>query len=165
MSVLSICQALEATWIGTQVRETYWGYAAPQIAHMLGMALFGGAVVVDDLRLLGRLRRPAFSELSKQLIPLKWLGFVVVVGSGVALFMSDATRLYRNWAFLVKAVLLLLVALNAWILRALVYRDLAKWDQSADPPTGAKRSASLSLLLWLAIIVTSRLIGFVEPEY
>ena len=62
---------------------------------------------MDDLRLLGRLRRPAFSELSSQLMPLKWLGFVVVVGSGLALFMSDATRLYRNWAFLVKVVLLL----------------------------------------------------------
>ena len=33
MSVLSICQALEATWIGTVVRETYWGYASPQLAH------------------------------------------------------------------------------------------------------------------------------------
>ena len=159
MSVLSICQALEATWIGTQVRETYWGYAAPQIAHLLGMALFGGAVVVDDLRLLGRLRRPAFSELSHQLVPLKWLGFVVVVGSGLALFMSDATRLYRNWAFLVKAALLLLVALNAGVFRAAVYR-------SVEPlPPSAKVSAGLSLLLWCAIIVTSRLIGFVGPEY
>jgi hypothetical protein len=165
MSVLSICQALEATWIGTQVCETYWGYAAPQITHMLSMALFGGAVVVDDLRLLGRLRRPAFSELSKQLLPLKWLGFIVVVGSGLALFMSDATRLYRNWAFLVKAVLLLLVALNAGIFRAVIYRDVAKWDQSTDPPGAAKLSASLSLLLWFAIIVASRLIGFVGPEY
>ena len=159
MSVLSICQALEATWIGTQVRETYWGYAAPQIAHLLGMALFGGAVVVDDLRLLGRLRRPAFSELSHQLVPLKWLGFVVVVGSGLALFMSDATRLYRNWAFLVKAALLLLVALNAGVFRAAVYRGV-------EPlPPSAKVSAGLSLLLWFAIIVTSRLIGFVGPEY
>jgi hypothetical protein len=165
MSVLSMCQTLEATWIGTQVRETYWGYAAPQIAHLLGMALFGGAVVVDDLRLLGRLRRPAFSELSNQLMPLKWLGFVVVVGSGLALFMSDATRLYRNWAFLVKAVLLLLVALNAGIFRAVIYRGVAKWDQSADPPGAARLSASLSLLLWFAIIVASRLIGFVGPEY
>jgi hypothetical protein len=159
MSVLSICQALEATWIGTVVRETYWGYASPQLAHLLGMALFGGAVVMDDLRLLGRLRRPAFSELSKQLMPLKWLGFIVVVGSGLALFMSDATRLYRNWAFLVKAVLLLLIALNAWIFRSVVYRDV-------EPlPPSAKVSASLSLLLWFAIIVTSRLIGFVGPEY
>jgi hypothetical protein len=159
MSVLSICQALEATWIGTVVRETYWGYASPQLAHLLGMALFGGAVVMDDLRLLGRLRRPAFSELSKQLMPLKWLGFIVVVGSGLALFMSDATRLYRNWAFLVKAVLLLLIALNAWIFRSVVYRGV-------EPlPPSAKVSASLSLLLWFAIIVTSRLIGFVGPEY
>jgi hypothetical protein len=158
MSVLSICQALEATWIGTVVRETYWGYASPQLAHLLGMALFGGAVVMDDLRLLGRLRRPAFSELSKQLMPLKWLGFIVVVGSGLALFMSDATRLYRNWAFLVKAVLLLLIALNAWVFRSMVYRDI-------EPPPSAKVSARLSLLLWFAIIVMSRLIGFVGPEY
>jgi len=162
MSVLSICQALEATWIGTMVRETYWGYATPQLAHLLGMALFGGAVVVDDLRLLGRLRRPAFSELSKQLMPLKWLGFIVVVGSGLALFMSDATRLYRNGAFLVKAFLLLLVAVNAGIFRARVYPDVA---QSVEMPAAAKLSASLSLLLWFAIIVTSRLIGFVGPEY
>jgi hypothetical protein len=159
MSILSICQALEATWIGTIVRETYWGYATPQLAHMLGMALFGGAVVMDDLRLFGRLRRPAFSELSKQLMPLKWLGFIVVVGSGLALFMSDATRLYRNWAFVVKTALLLLVALNAWVFRSVVYRDI-------EPlPPSAKVSASLSLLLWFAIIVTSRLIGFVGPEY
>src|SRR5438445_9053932 len=106
------------------------------------MALFGGAVVMDNLRLLGRLRRPAFSELSKQLMPLKWLGFIVVVGSGMALFMSDATRLYRNWAFLVKAVLLLLVALNAWIFRARVYPAVANSDETL---AGAKLSAGLSL--------------------
>lgn len=159
MSILSICQALEATWIGTVVRETYWGYATPQLLHLLGMALFGGAVVVDDLRLLGRLRRPSFSELSRQMMPLKWLGFIVVVGSGVALFMSDATRLYRNRAFLVKAVLLLLIAINAWLFRSVVYRGIE------PPPAGAKVSAILSLFLWIAIIVTSRLIGFVGPEY
>jgi hypothetical protein len=159
MSVLSICQTLEATWIGTVVRETYWGYATPQLAHLLGMALFGGAVVMADLRLLGRLRRPAFSELSKQLMPLTWLGFIVVVGSGLALFMSDATRLYRNWAFLVKTVLLLLIAWNAWVFRRMVYRGI-------EPlPPSAKISASLSLLLWFAIIVMSRLIGYVGPEY
>jgi cytochrome bd-type quinol oxidase subunit 2 len=95
-------------------------------------------------------------------MPLKWLGFIVVVGSGLALFMSDATRLYRNWAFLVKAALLLLIALNARIFRARVYPDVAK---SVEMPAAAKLSASLSLLLWFAIIVTSRLIGFVGPEY
>jgi hypothetical protein len=142
------------------VRETYWGYGTPQLLHLLGMGLFGGAVLVDDLRLLGRLRRPSFTELSKQMMPLKWLGFIVVAGSGTALFMSDATRLYRNWAFLVKALLLLLVALNAWIFRTAIYRDSAE-----SQPGAARISAALSLALWFLIIVASRLIGFVGPEY
>jgi len=50
----------------------------------------------------------------------------------------------------------------AWIFRARVYPDVAK---SVEMPAAAKLSASLSLLLWFAIIVTSRLIGFVGPEY
>src|ERR1700720_1943664 len=128
MSVLSICQALEATSIGTTVRETYWGYATPQLAHLLGIALFGGAVIMDDLRLLGRLRRPAFSELSRQLIPLKWIGLIVTGVTGVLLFMSDATRFYANPAFIAKTILLMLIALNAWIFRSVVYRDVARWD-------------------------------------
>jgi hypothetical protein len=71
MSALSVCQWLQNTWLGLAVREGYWGYVIPQTAHLLGMAVFGGAVVVDDLRLLGRLRRPPFSELAGQLVPLK----------------------------------------------------------------------------------------------
>jgi hypothetical protein len=68
LTILTICQALEETCLGTVVRETYWGYAIPQIMHLLAMALSGGAVVVDDLRLLAWVRRPAFSELSNELL-------------------------------------------------------------------------------------------------
>jgi hypothetical protein len=79
--------------------------------------------------------------------------------SGVPLFMSDATRYYKNPAFLIKLVLLLLVALNAWIFRSVVYRDVAAWDQSVPPP-GARLAAVFSLLLWAGIIGASRAIAF-----
>lgn len=161
MTILAICQWLEDTRLGSLVRETNWGYATPQTLHLLGMALFGGAVVMDDLRLLGRLRRPAFSDLLNQLLPLKWWGFIVMTLSGLALFISDATRLYNNPAFLAKIVLLLLVALNAWIFRSRVYPALTQGDPAAAPPSGARLAASLSLLLWIAIISASRIIGFV----
>jgi hypothetical protein len=163
MTILAICQWLEDTRIGSLVRETNWGYGSAQMLHLLGMALFGGAVVMDDLRLLGRLRRPAFSELLNQLLPLKWWGLIVMTLSGLALFTSDATRLYTNPAFLAKLVLLLLVALNAWIFRSRVYPELARRHPAADPPAGARLAASLSLLLWIAIISASRIIGFVAP--
>jgi hypothetical protein len=87
------------------------------------------------------------------------------VGSGVALFLSDATRPYRNLAFLFKSVFLVLVALNAWIFRRVVYRDVALWDQCADPPAGAKISAGVSLRFVASSIAASRIIGFVGPEY
>jgi Family of unknown function (DUF6644) len=109
MTIFAICQWLEDTRLGSLVRETNWGYGSAQMLHLLGMALFGGAVVMDDLRLLGRLRRPAMTELLDQLLPLKWWGLAVTALSGMAIFISDATRLYTNPAFLAKIVLLLLV--------------------------------------------------------
>ena len=161
MTILAICQWLEDTRLGSLVRETNWGYGSAQMLHLLGMALFGGAVVMDDLRLLGRLRRPSTVELLDQLLPLKWWGVAVTALSGIAIFISDATRLYTNPAFLAKIALLLLVVINAWIFRSRVYPELAGRDPVAAPPAGAKLAASVSLLLWIAILSASRIIGFV----
>jgi len=145
------------------VREGYWGYGVPQIGHLAGMALFGGAVVMDDLRLIGAIRKPAFTELSDQLITVKWVGFFVLGVTGVLLFMSDATRFYKNPAFLIKTGLLLLIALNAWIVRSFIYKDAGNWG-AAPPPAGAKIAGAVSLLLWVCVIAASRIIGFTLPD-
>lgn len=163
MSVLEICQWLQATAPGRMVREGYWGYGIPQIGHLAGMALFGGAVLMDDLRLIGAIRKPAFAELSDQLIPVKWVGFFVLGVTGILLFISDATRFYKNPAFLAKTGLLLLIALNAWIVRSVIYKDAGKWV-AASPPTGARTAGVVSLLLWVCVIAASRIIGFTLPD-
>ena len=165
MSIYSVCQALENTWLGTAVRERV--YYIPQIFHLVGMALFGGAVVIDDLRLLGRVHKPAFSELSRGLLPWKWAGFgFVVVGlSGFVIFISDATRLYRNAGFQWKVILLLLVAFNALLFRSKVFPNVVAGEKAGIIPRSAKISAATSLLLWTGIILASRIIGFVGPEY
>lgn len=159
MSLLEICQWLQETPPGRMVREGYWGYGVPQIGHLAGMALFGGAVVFDDLRLLGAMRKLSFRELSSQLAAVKWVGFVVLTVTGILLFMSDATRFYKNPAFLTKTGLLLLIALNAWIFRSAVSRKA--WNQGETaPPTAARIAGAVSLLLWVCVIAASRIIGF-----
>jgi hypothetical protein len=160
MSLFTICQWLQETPPGRMVREGYWGYGIPQIAHLAGMALFGGTVIVDDLRLLGRFRGIEFSELSSQLIPVKWVGFVVTFVSGTLIFMSDATRFYKNPAFLTKLALFLLIALNALFFRLVVYRDVLLWDKTKPAPAAARVVAALSLLMWAGVILASRIIGF-----
>ena len=163
MAIREVCQALEDTWLGTVVRERV--YYIPQIFHLVGMALFGGAVVMEDLRLLGRVGKPSYSESSRQLLPWKWAGAVVIGLSGFVIFMSDATRLYRNAGFQWKVVLLLLVAANALVFRSKVYSQVLIGEQTDSIPRAAKISAVLSLLLWTGAIVASRIIGFVGPEY
>jgi hypothetical protein len=159
MSVYEICQWLQETPPGRMVREGYWGYGVPQIGHLLGMALFGGAVVTDDLRMVGAIRKPAIAELADQLVAVKWVGFVVLSVTGILLFMSDATRFYKNPAFLVKVGLLLLIALNAWIFRSVVYNR-----RDAGTPAGAKVAGAVSLGLWVCVIAASRIIGFTLPD-
>jgi hypothetical protein len=160
MSILEICQWLQETPPGRMVREGYWGYGIPQMVHLGSMALFGGSVVLDDLRLLGAIRKPAVSELSAQLAAVKWVGFLLAGSTGILLFMSDATRFYKNPAFLIKSGLLLLIALNAWIFRSVVYKDVRAWDDSGTTPAGAKVVAAVSLFLWICVIAASRAIGF-----
>ena len=165
MSILTLCQSLENTAVGTAIREGYWPYIIAQTSHMLGMALFGGTVLIGDLRLLGRLRTPAVSELFRQLLPLKWIGFFVSVLSGAALTLGNATRLYNNVAFLAKLVLLLLIAVNAWVFRSMIYRDVAVWDKTGKTCSGAKLAALVSLILWAGVIFASRAIAFaMGPE-
>ena len=162
MALFEICQWLQGTPPGRMVREGYWGYGIPQIGHLAGMALFGGAVVVDDLRLLGAIRKPAVMDLVDQLVAVKWVGFVVLAVTGTLLFMSDATRFYKNPAFLVKIALLLLIALNAWLFRKGAFKSAAGWG--ATPPAAARAAAVVSLLLWVCVIAASRIIGFTLPD-
>ncbi len=154
MSVLEICQWLQETPAGRMVREGYWGYGVPQIGHLAGMALFGGAVVAGDLRLLGAIRKPALTELLDQLVAVKWVGFAVLGVTGILLFMSDATRFYKNPAFLIKTTLLLLIAMNAW-----TFRSSGRTDA-----TRAKIAGAISLFLWICVIAASRIIGFTLPD-
>lgn len=160
MSALAVCHWLYQTALGTAVREGYYAYAVPQVTHLLSMGVFGGAVLMDDLRLLGWLRQPSVTELMDQLRPLKWIGFALALVSGAVLFTSDAVLYYTNSTFLLKMGLLLAIGVNAWIFRALVYRDAAQWSDSPAPPAPAKAAALISLLLWISVIAASRTIAF-----
>lgn len=160
MSVLEICQWLQSTDLALAVREGYWGYLVPQIVHLASMALFGGAVVAGDMRILGGIRKPSFPVFFDQLVAIKWVGFWLTAISGMLLFMSDATRFYKNPSFLVKTVLLLVIALNAWIFRAGVYKNIAAWDAMKTVPRGAKIAAIVSLVLWIGVLAASRGIAF-----
>lgn len=159
MSIASLLDWIESTDLSTAIREGALPYPIIGGIHLLGIALFGGMVLITDLRLLGwAMRRRPVRDIVQQFRPWKWVGFAVVVASGLLLGWAEPQKLYRSPAFWIKMALLALVGVHALGFRARVYGNTARLDV-AETIEG-KLAACISLLLWAGLIVSGRLIAF-----
>jgi uncharacterized protein DUF6644 len=159
--ILTFCQWLERTSVGSGVRESLWLFPAIETVHLFGIILLVGSTVAFDLRLLGwGLREQAVSKVASRLLPWAWVGFAVQVLTGTLLFASEATKCYGNPAFRIKMLLLLVAGGNAWVFHVASFRKMGAWDNTAATPGAAKFAGVLSILLWFGIVAAGRWIGF-----
>src|SRR5262245_52212858 len=94
-----------------------------EAVHLLALALIGGAVLIVDLRLLGwGITGQSASQLARDARP--WLvgSLVVLLMTGVLLFLSEAVKCYYNTAFWYKMVFLLFAAVYTFTIRDKVLR-------------------------------------------
>lgn len=157
-----VWQYLAGMPLAMWVKGSTWAYPMLETAHVIGLGLLFGAIVMMDLRLLGISRVLPVQALGRHLLPAAWTGFAINAVSGVLLFISDAVEFAGNTAFRVKLVLIMLAGLNALLFHARVYRHAGEWDDAKGPPAGAMAAAVLSLVLWLAVITAGRMIAYVE---
>ena len=123
----------------------------------MGLALIGGAVLVVDLRLLGfGLHRQPVAELAHD--AERWLlgGLLVMVSTGILLFMCFATKYYYLTFFWVKMAALLLVIVFTLSVR----RRVAMANETDVSPVRCKLVALVSLSLWTIVAIGGRWIGF-----
>ena len=161
MSLLTLCEWLESTRWSIALHESQYAYSIVESVHVWALCLFVGFAIVLDLRLVGAtLRRIPVSELAARLLPWTMLGFIVMVMSGVLLFYAIPVRSYHNVFFRVKLVLLLLAGINVWVFHSGIYRRVQEWDLAPRPPRRARVAGALSLVLWLAIIFSGRMIAY-----
>ena len=143
------------------LHESQYAYSIIESIHVWTMAVFFGSVVMFDLRLLGWImpRVPA-SEVVRRLLPLTIAAFVVMVISGTLLFYAIPLRSYQNIFFRGKMLLLLLAGLNVWLFHSRVFPRVATWDLEGVPPRRARVAGALSLVLWISIIFSGRMIAY-----
>jgi hypothetical protein len=159
MSIQSVLDWIESTGLSVAIREGGLPYPIIGGLHLLSIALFGGILLITDLRLLGwALNTRRVSEVWHMALPWKRLGFVVVVVTGLLLMWAEPTRLYRSPSFWVKMTLFALVGVHALVFRRSVYAHPEKLD--ARVSLQAKLAAAASLVLWTGLIVSGRLIAF-----
>src|SRR5262249_15210781 len=128
---------------------------------VIGMCLFGGLVVMMDLRLfgIGNMRTP-LSQVQRRLFPGQMLGMALSAITGLVLVYGQPMRYYANLFFWVKAAMMVIAGVNALAFHYGTYRSIAKWDTLSKPPFGARLSGALSLALWAGVIVAGRMIAY-----
>jgi hypothetical protein len=159
VTFLALCHWLAHSRLGIIMRDSTWDFAIVEIVHLLALAVFGGAVFLVDLRLLGLgFRTQPISKVARELLPLTGGGVVAMLISGFLLLANGPVRYYYNPAFRIKMLLFIMAVLFHFTLQiALARRPLEKERSSV----WLRISAVLSLVLWLSIGVAGRAIGYV----
>jgi hypothetical protein len=150
---------LEQTHLSAVIRRSGWAVMALEAAHLLGLALLGGAAVIVGLAALyrGGLRGIGVARFVTE---LRWLalgGLLLLVASGSLIALSMPFKYYNNVAFQAK-MMLLACALSVTLLLSGATRQPGAGDR--QEPAVQRVLALLALLLWTGVGLSGRLIGF-----
>ena len=162
MSVQSILDSIQGSALAAWMRDTNPAMQVVESTHVLAAILVLGTVLIADLRLLGIAdSQRAFTRIGRETLPLTWVAFALAVGTGSLMFTTSAPTYFANAAFQLKALALLAAGLNMLLFQLLTARGIAAWD-SGKPPRAARIAGAVSLLLWAAVVLLGRWIGFTK---
>jgi hypothetical protein len=139
-----------------------WGWPTAESIHFLGLSLLVGTIGLFDLRLLGVAKRIPIAALHK-LIPWGLLGYGINVVSGLAFLMTEPDQYIYNPAFHFKVLFMAVAGFNASAFYLTGYHRVTAPGAPADAPRSAKIIATISLCMWVGVIIGGRLLTFYRP--
>ena len=163
MNMQSVLGSIQDSAVGSWMR--YTGAAMPVVEafHVLAAVLVFGTVLIVDLRLLGALDSSrSFFRMSRETLPLTWLAFGVAVVTGSLMFTTSPQIYFTNTAFQWKAVALFGAGLNMALFQLHTAHRVAGRKGNEPPRRAAQIAGLVSLLLWAAVVLLGRWIGFTK---
>lgn len=158
-----LMQWLFDTPYAAMMRDSLWGYPIGESVHLFGITLMFGSILLADLRFVGLSRHIAAEALTSHfLLRATWLGFALIVLSGLSLFSAYSIDTVNSVIFQAKLALIAVAGVNMLFFTFRVSKGMAQWDRDTVPPLAARISAGLSILLWTATIFAGRLIAYPE---
>ena len=130
-----------------------WAYPALEVAHIVGIALLLGNLVLVELRVWGLGAALPVDALAKLALRTVLAGFALAAGSGLAMLVGHWDDIANNRAFLVKMGLLAMAGANA-----------ALFHNRGGPrllDRTARWQTALSLGLWVLVVACGRFIAYV----
>jgi hypothetical protein len=157
MNLLRLAEWCETTGVGETVRASLWLFPVIESFHLVAFALLGGTILAVDLRLLGfAFRSQPVADLAREVRP--WLvgSVIVMLVSGILLFLSEAVKCYYSYPFRIKIACLALAIPFTFLVR----NRVANGNPARVGPYWGRLVALLSLVLWGTVAWGGRWIGF-----
>jgi hypothetical protein len=152
---------LQGSALAGRIRDSLFLFPLLEATHVIGLALVFGTIAVIDLRLLGvASRERSFQRMASDILKWTWAAFAVTALTGALMFITNAAVYFHNTSFRVKMLLLVLAGLNMLVFELTAGRTIRQWDEAPSAPPIGKAVATLSLVLWIAVIFAGRIIGF-----
>jgi uncharacterized membrane protein len=159
----ALLTGLEASALGEALRGSgVWTYGILNLVHVLGIGMLLGAVLILDLRLLGVWRDIPLRSVAAPTVQLSAAGVLVAMVSGVLMLSVNGADYVGNPFLYVKLPLLGVALLNVLAVQRLAAWRRMRAGAAADPGDHRLLAAvgGVSLVLWLAIVVCGRMIGY-----
>ena len=146
---------LEQSFIGEAIRNSIWMFPVIEAFHLIGLAILGGSILVGDLRLLGLLlsTKPINYVIGQTTLILK-LGLIILVSTGIPLFLSEAIKCYYSRAFWIKMSALLIGLVFLFFIRNPMGLSAVEGN------TKLKLKGFTSISIWAIVAGSGRWIGF-----
>ncbi len=162
---MAIAHDIQSIGFLTAFSESVLVYPIVLSIHLTCIALFGGAILMTNLRLLGlTFKSVTITDMVRSLRPWKRAGGTVMICAGVLLATSEAEKYSPNPFFWTKMIILGLIGIHGIIFRPIVYNNTEELDKSAVIPTKVKIAAITSILLWTGMFTMGRLIAYWDTD-
>jgi Family of unknown function (DUF6644) len=146
----------DSTWLGETIRGSRLYFPIIETFHLLALTILFGAVIVLNLRLCRIImRNQPVIQVAQDLSPWAKWSLVVILVSGIMLFLSEAMKCYASKPFQVKMLFLF----AALIFHFTIHRKVTKRDRDPGLFSGLF-VGGINLFLWLGVGLGGRAIGF-----
>ena len=146
-----------ATPLAVAINRSSWAFAAIETVHIIALTVLLGTTLAVDLRLLGiGMRQQPAARLAAEFAPWTMTALLVMLCTGVPMFMSQAVRYSHSVPFFYKMALLLVASTQHFTIHRKAAAAGAIEDSWFDRLAGC-----LSLICWFGVALAGRSIAFI----
>jgi len=148
---------LSNTPFSQSIQVTSWAIPGIQTVHILALATLFATALMFTLRIAGRgLSSEPLQNQAPRFARAIWILLLILLATGTLLIVAEPGRTITNPAFYAKMIMLALaIGITLWL-------TTVSRRQFGAPAGIHVAAATVSMLLWVAIIFCGRFIAYVE---